>query len=53
MYTVIHMGKRATGVGQNGRNLSKKTTKRLAAKKEMLTEKVAKNRHNTRAVKVA
>jgi hypothetical protein len=46
------MGKRATGVGQNGRNLSKKTAKRLATKKEMLANKAAKGRHSSRKVKV-
>jgi hypothetical protein len=38
------MGKRITGVGKNKQSRSKKTKKRLAAKREMLAAKAGKKK---------
>jgi hypothetical protein len=41
---LVHMAKRATGVGNNKTSRSKKTKKRLAIKKEMLAQRASKKR---------
>lgn len=45
------MAKRSTGVGSKKLGSPRKTAKRLAAKREMLLEKKAKNYRHTRPIR--